>query len=118
MAKFLFVLTRGPEDPVRATRSFLFAKLAAEQGHEVNFFLADDAVMFTNLLLVDRVKTPTGDELKGYLQTFLEKGGTVHVCKPCADTRMISEEDLPNGFQLAMGSFVIEQALDSQVFTF
>ncbi len=118
MAKFLFVLTRGPEDPVRAVRSFLFAKLAAEKGHEVNVFLADDAVLYTNLVLQDRVKAPTGDELKGYIKTLLENGGTIHVCRPCADTRLISEEDLPNGFKMALGSLVVDLAVDSKVFSF
>lgn len=28
MAKFLFVLTRGPEDPTRASRCFQFARIA------------------------------------------------------------------------------------------
>jgi predicted peroxiredoxin len=66
MAKFLFVLTRGPEDPTRAVRCFQFAKIAADKGHEVTVFLVDDAVYFTNLALSERIKAPTGDELMGY----------------------------------------------------
>ena len=34
MKKFLFVLSRGPEDSTRAVRCFQFAKIAAEKGHE------------------------------------------------------------------------------------
>ncbi len=63
MAKFLFVLTRGPEDPTRAVRCFQFAKIAADKGHEVTVFLVDDAVYLTNLSLSERIKAPTGDEL-------------------------------------------------------
>ncbi|EGW41659.1 hypothetical protein DOT_0427, partial [Desulfosporosinus sp. OT] len=36
MEKFLFVLNRGLEDPVRATRALQLAKFAKEKGHEVN----------------------------------------------------------------------------------
>ena len=39
MEKFLFVLSRGLEDPSRATRVFLLAKVAKAKGHEVNMFL-------------------------------------------------------------------------------
>ena len=46
MSKFLFVLTRGPEDPTRAVRCFQFAKIAADKGHEVTVFLVDDAASY------------------------------------------------------------------------
>ncbi len=38
MVKFLFVLTRGLEDPTRVIRTFQLAKAAKEKGHEVNVF--------------------------------------------------------------------------------
>jgi predicted peroxiredoxin len=44
MRKFLFVLSRGPEDSTRAGRCFQFAKIAADQGHQVTVFLVDDAL--------------------------------------------------------------------------
>ncbi len=74
MAKFLFVLTRGPEDPTRAVRCFQFAKIAADQGHEVTVFLVDDAVYFTNLSLSERIKAPTGDDLMTYWKFLVDKG--------------------------------------------
>lgn len=37
MARFLFVLTRGLEDPTRVTRAFQLAKVAKEKGHEVKY---------------------------------------------------------------------------------
>lgn len=118
MSKFLFLLTRGPEDPTRAVRTFMFAKLAAEKGHEVKVFLADDAVFFTNLYLVERIKAATGDELMGHLKVLQEKNVPIYVCKPCADARMIGEEDLPAGFQMATGSLLIDTAAESKMFTF
>jgi len=45
MEKFLFILTRGLEDPTRVTRTFQLAKVAKEKGNEVNVFLTDDAVV-------------------------------------------------------------------------
>ena len=97
MSKFLFVLTRGPEDPTRAVRCFQFAKIAKDKGHEVVVFLVDDAVYFTNLSLTERVKAPTGDELITYWKFLVERGASILVCKPCAETRMVGEDDLPPG---------------------
>jgi predicted peroxiredoxin len=118
MAKFLFVLTRGPEDPTRATRCFQFAKIAADKGHEVTVFLIDDAVYFTNLSLTERVKAPTGDELITYWKFLVEKQAAILVCKPCAETRLIGEDDLPPGCKIGTGVTLIDLAVDAKVFSF
>jgi len=118
MAKFLFVLTRGPEDPTRAVRCFQFAKIAAEQGHEVTVFLVDDAVYFTNLSLTERIKAPTGDEMLGYWKFLVEKGAQLLVCKPCAEARLVGEEDLPPGWRIGTGVTLIQTAVEAKVFTF
>jgi predicted peroxiredoxin len=44
VAKLLVHLATGPENPTRAALAFLVAKTAAEEGHEVDVFLAGDAV--------------------------------------------------------------------------
>ncbi len=67
MQKFVFVLTRGIEDPTRVTRSFQLAKAAKEQGHEVSLFLTDDAVTLAKKGIIDNVVAPTGDEASGHL---------------------------------------------------
>jgi len=118
MSKFLFVLTRGPEDPTRAVRCFQFAKIAADKGHEVTVFLVDDAAYFTNLALAERVKAPTGDDLMTYWKFLVDRGVTILVCKPCAETRMVTEEDLPPGTRIGTGATLIDLATEAQVFTF
>ncbi len=117
MSKFLFLLSRGPEDATRAVRCFQFAKIAAEKGHDVTVFLVDDAVYFTNLGLAERVKCPTGDELLPYLKAVQEKG-RILVCKPCAATRMIGEDDLPANFEISTGVAMIDIAEEAKVFSF
>ena len=67
MQKFVFVLTRGIEDPTRVTRSFQRAKAAKEHGHAVSFFLTDDAVVLAKKGMIDNVVAPTGDEASGHL---------------------------------------------------
>lgn len=73
MASFLFVLSRGLEDPARATRTFQFAKVAKDKGHDVNIFLVDDGVYYAVKGMADNVKSPTGDEAKTYLDFLQEK---------------------------------------------
>jgi predicted peroxiredoxin len=118
MAKFLFVLTRGPEDPIRAVRCFQFAKIAADKGHEVTVFLVDDAVYFTNMSLMERVKAPTGDEMSTSWKFLMEKKAKMLVCKPCAETRMIGADELPPGCEIGTGVTLIDIAVEAKVFTF
>ena len=44
MAKLLIHVTTAPDDPTKAALSFLIAKTALAEGHEVNLFLAGEAV--------------------------------------------------------------------------
>jgi len=79
MGKFLFVMTRGLEDPTRVTRALQLAKVAKEQGHDVNIFLTDDAVVIAKPGMADQVKAPTGDEAKPYLDFLIEKEVPIYV---------------------------------------
>jgi uncharacterized protein len=44
LARILVHLATGPENPTRAALAFLVARTAVEEGHEVQVFLAGDAV--------------------------------------------------------------------------
>lgn len=79
MRKFLFVLTRGLEDPTRVTRALQLAKVAKEQENEVHIFLTDDAVLLAKPGMADHVKAPTGDEANTYLNFLVENDVPIYV---------------------------------------
>ncbi len=72
VSKFVFVLTRGLEDPTRVTRTYQLAKAAHEQGHEVSLFLTDDAVVTVKEGMIDNIVAPTGDEAGPHLYYLVE----------------------------------------------
>ncbi|MGO9612301.1 MAG: DsrE family protein [Dissulfurispiraceae bacterium] len=118
MAKFLFVLSRGMDDPVRSTRCIHLAKVAKEAGHEVNVFLIDDGVMIAKIGMVDHMKSPTGDELKVLLDYLVKEGVPIHVCTPCANARHMGQEDLIVSAHFDTAKALIALASDARVFTF
>ncbi|WP_407309268.1 DsrE family protein [Desulfosporosinus sp. SB140] len=118
MEKFLFVLSRGLEDPVRATRAFQLAKVAKEKGHEVNIFLVDDAVSYAILGLADSVMAPTGDNAKQYLDYLVSQNVPFFVCTPCARTRLFGEDQFIEGAKLSTAGHLIDLAAESKVFSF
>ncbi len=79
MGNYLFVLTRGLEDPTRVTRAFQLAKVAKESGHEVNIFLTDDAVVLVKEGMIDNVVAPTGDEAASHLHYLIESKVPIYV---------------------------------------
>ncbi|MBU4243403.1 MAG: DsrE family protein, partial [Proteobacteria bacterium] len=103
MSKYQFIISAGPENPVRATRSVMFATKAVDDGHEVSLFLVDDAVYLTNPALTEHVRAATGDTLMQYLQVILDQNIEVMVCLPCAKARGINESALPSHWRLAKG---------------
>lgn len=118
MAKFLFTLSRGLEDPTRATRTFMFAKFAKDAGHEVNIFLLDDAVVYARLGMAENIKAPTGDELKPYMDDLVEAGVPIHVCTPCANARVLDANDFVKTATLSTGHVFVELAAESKTLSF
>ena len=55
MSKFLFLMGTGPHDPSRQTRCMMIARNAKHQGHEVDIFLTDGAVIFAQKGMADYV---------------------------------------------------------------
>ena len=55
MSKLLIHITHGPEHPPRAALGFLVGKAAADEGHEVSFFLAGDAVQLLREPVLDNL---------------------------------------------------------------
>lgn len=118
MARFLFVVSRGPEETTQAVRALFLAKIAANKGHDVTVFLLDDAVYWTNLGMAEKVRIPTGDALIDQIRELQAKGVKFLVCTPCAQARLITEDDLPQGFALGTAATLIDLAAESKVFTF
>ena len=79
MGNFLFVLTRGLEDPTRVTRTFQLAKVAKESGHEVNMFLTDDAVLLVKEGMIDNVVAPTGDVAASHFYYLIENKVQIYI---------------------------------------
>jgi predicted peroxiredoxin len=72
MAKFLFVLTSGLEDPSRATRCMQLAHIAKQEGHDVSIFLVDHGVIFAKKGMSDNIVAATGDEMSTYMELLTQ----------------------------------------------
>ena len=118
MEGLFVVLNNGMDNSTRATRAFQMAKIAAEKGIDVVVFLVDDAVFLAKKGMADNVKAPTGDELKTYLEFLIQKKVPIYVCKPCAATRQIKEEELVENAKIETGYTLIDLTMERKVLYF
>lgn len=118
MAKFLFVLATGTENPSRGTRCMQLASVALEEGHEVHVFLLDDAVVFARKGATEHIVAPTGDDMEHHLEKLILANVPFYVCTPCAKARHVNEGEMFPGARLATAKTLVALAAEAKVFNF
>jgi sulfur relay (sulfurtransferase) complex TusBCD TusD component (DsrE family) len=120
VAKLFFVISKGFDQAGAATRALQFASIAVDKGHKVEIFLIDDAVPFAVAGMAKGIYTTTGEPMQDFIDKLVKANVTVHVCKPCADKRLISPDDLIPTGKFSVGSDLVELMADpdTKVVTF
>jgi sulfur relay (sulfurtransferase) complex TusBCD TusD component (DsrE family) len=114
MAKLLFIITKGFDQAGAATRAIQFATIAVDKGHQVEIFLIDDAVNWAQAGMAKGIYATTGEQMHDFLDKLIKANVTIHVCKPCADKRLISPDDLIPTARMSIGSDLIELMTDPE----
>ena len=92
--KFLIHVTTGQHNPTKAALSFLVAKTALEEGHQVNFFLAGDAVLLLKDEILNSVTGLGTGKLSDHFKVIVEKGGKFYLSGNSSKARNLTETDL------------------------
>ncbi|MCA6486995.1 MAG: DsrE family protein [Chitinophagaceae bacterium] len=92
--KFLIHVTTGQDNPTKAALSFLVAKTALEEGHQVNLFLAGDAVLLLKDEVLNAVTGLGTGKLSDHYKVIVEKGGKFYLSGNSSKARNLTEEDL------------------------
>ena len=96
MAKILFNITNGTNNPTKSSLGFMLARTAVEEGHEVLVFLNADAVsLIRKPVLENLVGLGTG-KLKEHFDILLEAQVPIYVSAMSCEIRGVTEEDLEN----------------------
>lgn len=113
--KFLFALTHFDDDPDRAAVPLVLACNALASG-------AEDVILWTTAQGVNIAKKGAAAKvpnisfppLHELLETFLESGGQLGVCPPCAKTHGVTEETKVDGATWIGGAALIEVMKDRE----
>lgn len=120
MEKYLFILSKGFEKSGAATRALQFASIAAERGKHVEVFLIDDAIHWAQLGMAEGIRASTGEHMKDLLDGLIKRKTPIHVCKACADKRLVSPDDCVEGSVISGAPVLVDMMIDPayKVFTF
>jgi len=120
MQKCLFIISKGFEKAGGATRAIQFASIAAERGHEVEVFLIDDAIHWAQLGMAEGIRSSTGEHMKDLLDQLIAKKTPIHVCKACADKRLVSPDECIEGSKISGAPVLVDLMTNPEykVFTF
>lgn len=117
--KFLFAMTHFDDDPDRATVPLVLACNALAGG-------ADDVILWTTAQGVNiakkgeakKVPSISFPPLAELLETFIDAGGKVGVCPPCAKTHGVTDDNKIEGAIWIGGSALIEVMQDRETVWF
>lgn len=110
MGTLLVHLTCGPEAPTRAALGLLVAKAAIDEGHEVEVFLAGDAVQLIRDPVLDALIGLGTGSLRESFDAVAAGGGRFYVSGMSSKARGVTESDLDGKpAVLAMPSTLVER---------
>lgn len=113
VSKLLIHMTHGPEAPTRAALGFLVGRAAVEEGHDVSFFLAGDAVQLLRDAVLDNLNGLGTGSLRESYEAVVAGGGRFYVSGMSSKGRGLGEADLEGKpAEMAMPQRLVELVFD------
>lgn len=94
MARILYVVTAGTDDPTRAGLPFNFALGALEAGHQAEIFLTGEGVYLLKEEVAGSVVPVGPPPLREMLGRLVEQRVPISACGRCCVARGITDDDL------------------------
>ena len=94
MAKILFNITNGTNNPTKASLGFMLARTAVEEGHEVIVFLNADAVSLMRAPVLENLVGLGTGKLKEHFDILKQGKVDIYVSAISCDIRGVTDQDL------------------------
>jgi predicted peroxiredoxin len=112
--KILIHLTQGAENPTVAALAFLMSRTALEEKHQVNLFLAGDAVSLMRDAILDNVSGIGTGKLREHYDEAVKGGVRVYLSGMSSKARGMTEADvLGKPIEFAPPSMLLRLAIES-----
>jgi len=114
VATILVHVTCGPENPTKAALSFLVAKAAVDEGHEVTMFVAGDGVQLLRDSVLDSLTGLGTGSLRESYDAVVAAGTRIYASGMSSKARGVTEGDFEGKpVELALPSRLVQLALEA-----
>jgi predicted peroxiredoxin len=115
---YLFTITHFDGDADRVAAPLVLANNALAADGDVLIWTSLEAVKLARKGDADGLLPKSFPPVAELLKAFIDKGGRIGVCPPCAKTHGVTQENLLPNAEFMGGAAVIGAAEDRQTFSF
>ena len=116
--EYLFTLTSFKGDGDRIAAPLVLANTALATGGDVILWLSLEGVELARHGAADKLTTRSFPPVSELLDTYIENGGRIGVCPPCAKTHELSEENFVGNAEWMGAAVVVEAAAQRRTMAF
>lgn len=115
---YLFTLTAFGADADRVATPLVLANSALASGGDVLLWLTMEGVELARQGSADGLSPRSFAPVRDLLDTFIEAGGRIGICPPCAKTHGVTDENKLPVSEWMGAVAMLEQSTDRQTFSF
>jgi uncharacterized protein len=116
--EYLFTLTSFDGDADRVAAPLVLANTALATGGNVILWLSLEGVELARAGSADKLAPRSFPPVSELLDTFIENGGRIGVCPPCAKTYELDEASLVENAEWMGAAVVVEAAAQRKTMSF
>ncbi len=105
-------------DPDRIATPLVLANSALANDKNVLLWLVTEGVQLAKKGAVKALTPKSFAPVSELLDTFIENGGKIGICPPCASTHGLTDENIVDNAQLLGAVALLEQTAGHQTFSF
>ena len=111
MAKLLIHLATGPENPTRGALALLVARTAAEEGHDVQVFIAGDGVQYARPATAAIVQGVGTGSFGEHWEALVTAEVPIYLSRMSSNARGLEPEAAAEGIEMATPQKLVELAV-------
>ena len=110
MAKLLIHLATGPENPTRGALALLVARTAMDEGHDIQVFLAGDAVQYARPATASTAQGIGTGSFGEHWEALATAGVPIFLSGMSSNARGLEPETAAEGVEMATPAKLVELA--------
>jgi predicted peroxiredoxin len=115
---YLFTLTAFDQESDRVATPLVLANSALANGKDVLIWLTMEGVELAKQGAAETVNSKSFAPVSELLEIYIENGGRIGVCPPCAKTHGVTDNNIIDAAELMGAVAMLDETVGRQTFSF